>query len=487
MSDAIVLDGAVAFLSASQSAVFFSKGSTEAGTSKVNVKGTAAPVKQLQNILNVAFWGEDNRFPQNIEQQMAYCGVGKAALDWKARALFGMGIMPGRITDYDQDGNEVFTPLKNTGADAEIIKFINRRSMFRFFLEYFQDWTWYNNAFPEVVLSKDGKSITDLVHQESCDCRYKQMNEKGEIDTVFLSKLWGAAADQYVKFDPKKRMRGLIENPKDIMAIDNEFVKALSCVDMYNPVESLKTIAEKLLASKGVDGLKSAILPVNYPSPNKTYYQLAAWDGARLSGWVEIASKIPAILKQLYNKAYNIKRHIEVPENFFERRFGMEKWKQMKEDEQRRARMELLKEMDAFFTKEENAFSTWITFFEYDKITKNEHSRVKITPIEDKSNIDKDLITSSAADIQMLTSMGVHPTLFGGGTIGTGQQRSGGSDQREAWLLYTSKLALERQVVLEPLYLVRDFNEWDSDIVFRIRDTVLTTLDQGQGTAKKIS
>ncbi len=41
---------------------------------------------------------------------------------------------------------------------------------------------------------------------------------------------------------------------------------------------------------------------------------------------------------------------------------------------------------------------------------------------------------------------------------------------------------------------MRDFNrevggmdEWADDITFRFRDTVLTTLDQGKGTEKKLS
>ena len=487
MSEVLLHDN-VAFLAGSESAVFFSKGSAAAGTSKATPEATALPIRRLQNVLDVAFWGEDNRFPQNIEQQMAFCGVGRAALDWKARALYGAGIIPGRIKDYQDNGTtEIFEPLSRSGADKAIYDFLERRSMFRFFLEYFQDWTWYSNAFPEVIFSKDGKTITDLVHQESNDSRYKQMDDNGKIETVFLSKLWGAAADQFAKFDPKKRMRGLYENPLNLTAVDNLFVKQRPCIDPYNAVQSARIIADKAAKSRSKAQQISAILPVNYPSPNKTYYQVAAWDGARLSGWVEIASKVPALLKHLYNKAYRIRYHIEIPESFFPRRYGVEKWKGMKQEEQVAARKKLLQEMDEYLTGDKAAFNSFISFFDFDPISKVEHGRIKITEIPNTSNIDKDLVTSSAADMQILTAMQVDPTMFGGGGVGSGQQRSGGSDKREAWLLYCARLALERQVVLEPLYLVRDFNAWDSDIVFRVRDTVLTTLDTGGGTEKKVS
>lgn len=502
----IHIEGPVAIMEESGSTVFFSKGNTTAGTNTVT--NTAPQIKKLQTALEVAYWGEDNRFPQNIEQQMAYCGVGKAALEWKARALYGNGIIPGKIIESsgpasssgapaDSTGNpgfaqrkpsvdEVFQPLDRSKY-KEVYSFLETRSMFRFWLEYFQDWAWFGNNFPEIIFTKDGNKISHFIHQESCDSRFKQMNEQGIIDTVFLSKMWGAAKDQFARFDPKKSILNLLENPLQITEVDNKYVKKLGCIDMYDPLNTAKKISNEL---KGKEYI-SAILPVNYPSVNKTYYQVPAWDGARLSGWVEIASKIPALLKTIYNKAFKIRYHIEVPETYFEMKYGSERWQAMgmKEDgkEQIEARKNLLKEMNDYLSGSEKAYTSFISFFQINSHSNDEYGRVKITAIEDKSNIDKDLMTTSAANIEILTAMGIHPTLIGSGTVGTGTQRTGGSDQREAYLIYTSLLNLERQVALEPLYLARDFNEWDPDIVFRIRDTQLTTLDTGAGSTKVLS
>lgn len=481
----IQMAGPIAYLSESGSAVYFSRSSAGAGTYKGRTeRGTAIPIKKLQNELNVAFWGEDNRFPQNIENQMRYCGIGKRALNWKAEALWGNGFIPGTITDYKDDGTEIFKPLKNTGANKVIYKFIRQHSMARFFLEFYQDWTWFGNCFPEIIFSKDCSQITGFVHQESCDSRFRQMNDTGTFDTVYLSKLWGANKDQYAQFDPKKAIWGLTENPNAVDLIDKAGIKTLDAIDMYNAVESARAIAGKLKSRKG---LKSAILPVNYPSVNKTYYQVPAWDGARLAGWVEIASKIPSLLKTLYAKAFRIRYHIEVPENYFERKYGKEVWDGMDEKVQIQKRKDLLKEMDKFLSGDENAFKSFVSFFEYDKIGKAEHSRIKITEVPDTSKLDKEMISQSAADLQILIAMGIPPNIFGAGTIGTGQQRSGGSDLREAWLIYTNSLNLERSVAMEPMNLVRDFNGWDSDIVWRFNNIVLTTLDTGAGTAKTLS
>lgn len=481
----VIIEGPVAFLPDSKAAVYFSPSTALAGTYASSPGGTALPVRSLQNALKIAVWGEDNRFPQNIEHQMAYCGIGKAGLDWKARALYGGGIVPGRITGIDpKTKEEIFEPL-DPATDTDIYKFIKNPRFTRFMLEYLIDWVWFGNCFPEVVFSNDGKTIANLVHQESCDARFTQMDESGNINHVYLSKLWGMAKDQFAKFDDKKRIKGIIENPENITENDLKFVVKLDCIDMYDALKSAKKIAERLSKTEKI--LKSAILPVNYPSINKTYYQVPAWDGARLAGWVEIACKIPALLKSLYSKAFNIKYHIEIPETYFPQKFGVEKWQAMDDNARTGAKKNLLEEMNEFLSGDENAYKTFVTFFSVSPHDYKDYAQFKITAIEAKNNIDKELLTSSAAELQILISMQVNPTIFGAGTVGTGSQRSGGSDIRESFLVNSAQLNLERQVLLEPLYLVRDFNEWGEDIIFRFRDTILTTLDTGAGSKKVVS
>ncbi len=476
--NSIILEGPVGYMAGSKSTVFFSMSGS--ATEKSQGK-TVVPVKRLQNVLGVAFWGEENRFPQNIEKLMTYCGLAKAALDWKARALWGNGIIPGKVTGYEDDGTEIFTPLDFTKF-KNVYSFMRQSGMHRFWVEYLQDWVWYYNCFPEMILSNDGKTITKFAHQESCDIRYQQANDNNVIENVFLSKLWGAAADYWAQFNDKKRMLGLIENPPVISEVDNNFVKAIACIDMYDPVQSLKNLVGERLKNKK---FKSAILPVNYPSPNKVYYQLAIWDGARLSGWLEIAKNIPNMIKTMYNNAFNIKYHIQIPETYFERRYGVEVWNSLTQDEQIQKRKSLLKEMDEFLSGSENAYKTFISFFDVDPHTKAEYGLVKIDAIDNKVNIDKELMATATADLQFLAAAGIHPSLFTAGMAGN--QKSGGSDIREAKLMYDSMLALERQLILEPLHLVRDYNGWDADIEFRFRDVQLVTLDQGTGTKKKIS
>lgn len=488
MSDGIHISGPVGFMESSGGAVYFSKNAANTDAFAPNNKGTAPAIKKAQNNLGVAYWGEDNRFPQNIEQQMAYCGVGKEALSWKARALYGAGIIPGIIKDYIVENGvttEVFEPIPKA-SNKDVYEFLNKRCMFRFWLEYFMDWCWFGNCFPEAIFDKAAKKITHFVQQESCDSRFKQQEENGEINTVYLSKIWGMGTDQFAKFDPEKAILGVIRNLNIPYEVDGKFIKAVDCIDMYNHLQSAQTIAAKL-QNKSANALKSAILPVNYPSPNKTYYQVPAWDGARLGGWVEIACKIPAIIKLFLKKGTRLQYHIEVPETYFEKKFGREIWQSKSTLLQTEAKRDLMKSMDEFLTSDKAPFATFVSFFDVDPREKTEFGKMKISQIENKYGVDKDLVTSSAADLQILAAMGVHPTLFGAGSIGGTQQRTGGSDIREAFLIYNAQLNLERQVALEPLYLARDFNGWNPEIQFRIIDTKLTTLDQNKGTTKIVS
>jgi len=479
----IVMAGPVAYLPESEAAVFFSKPSASAGTAN-NYQGTVAPIRKMENKLNIAFWGEDNRFPQNIATQMAWCGIGKEALNWKAEMLYGNGIVPGKITGVEDDGTEIFAPLDRAKNKA-IYSFIEKSLHNRFWLEYFQDWVWFGNCFPELILSKDAKKITGFVHQESCDARFTQMNATGRMEYVYLTKLWGADKDQYAQFDPTKAIRGVMNTSGNPDLIEDKFLNKVDCIDMYNPLKSLTEIGDKLLQARGKNAFKSAIFPTNYPSPNKTYYQVPAWDGARLAGWAEIAAKIPALMKALYEKAFRIRYHIQVPDTFFVDKY--EDWDKKDDNQKLQARKDLLDEMSKNLSGSENAYKSFITFYKIGGQDHKEYGNLKITEVPDTSKLDKEFITQSAADIQLVSAMGIDPTLFSAGTIGTGQQRSGGSDKREAFLIYCARLFLQRQVALEPMYLVRDYNEWGDDIVFRFRDIVLTTLDTGKGTEKKLS
>lgn len=474
--------GIVAYLPGAESTVFI-RPQAEAFTSS----GTPAPLRKLQTVLDVAPWGEDNRFPQNIAKMLESVGIARPALNKKMKRIYGQGILPCTIVDYEDEGKkEIIKPLDRTKY-RHIYNFIEDRRFTRFTAEFLQDWVTFANCFPEGILSKDGKRITGWVHQESADCRYKQMNEKGVIDTVYLSKLWGLSADQFVRFAQKGEIKKIFAAFTDVPPtnVDNVYLKALHAIDPYNPLDSLKKYTTRFTASKSY---KSFILPVNYPSTNKTYYQLAVWDGARVAGWFDIAAAIPSLIRSLLNNAFHIKYHIEIPAVYFEKRVGSATWAGMNPEQRKKVRTDVLQEMKSFLQGTDKAGSTFVSEFDSAIQTHQEYNRIKITELKSKIEIDKEFLASASANSEILFAMEQNPDEIGAGVPGSAYGgNKGGSNIREGSLLSISELKLEREMILEPLYLTRDYNEWGDDIHFRFRDTILTTLDKNSGTEKVIS
>ena len=438
-----------------------------------------APVMQkLVTLLDVAPWGEDNRFPQNIVHALEGSGVAQSTLAWKAKSIWGSGLVYGTVQDIDSEGSDTFKIAK-LGDYPMVDEFFSNNNIPRFFAEFCMDLVYFGNCFPEMIFDNARQNIAALIHQESADCRFKQMDDNGAIDTVFLSKLWGMTADQYVKFDAKRALRGLTASIQPT-AVDGKYVKQLPACDMYFPMSSVTKLKES--------GVASFIFPVNYPSPNKTYYQLASWDGCRRSGWIEISAKVPEMVKMAYQNAFNIRYHIEIPATYFENKYGAGEWSKMSKEKRDEARKVVLEQMDSFLSGSENAYKTFTSYFDIDPITKQEFGHIKITPVDTKNNTDKDLLTSGTANSEIMFAMGVNPNILGAGTPGgVYASNQGGSNIREGKLEHDSSLHLERQLALEPLNFIKKFNGWPADLEFRFKDTVLTTLDTGKQSQQQIN
>lgn len=464
----------IAVLTHAGATVFFSE---NMGTAK-----PAAPiVRKVQDNLDVAPWGEDNRFPQNIVNHLQACGIAQATLKKIASALYGGGLIYGKVIDIDANGNEIFKPAMK-GEFPEADAFWKNNRIPRFLAEYYLDYVYFANCYPELILNPDGKKITGIVHQESCDVREKQYGDSGTLETVYISKIWGLTSDQFSKFDPEKKIRGIIQDGTKPDKVDGKVVISRKAIDMYFPLDSIN----KLI--KDDKSNRNFILPVKFPSANKTYYQLPAWDGARLAGWIDIASKVPNMIKSMIDKAFSIKYHIEIPEGYFKRKYGEAAWKGMKAEERKKAREDLLQAMDEFLSGSENAYKSFVSYFETDAVDHKEYDRIKITPIDTKSTVDKDLLTASTANSEIMLAMGVNPNIIGAGKPGgVYSSNQGGSNVREGKLEHDSSLVMDRHLLLEPFQLIKEFNQWPDELEFRHKNTVLLTLDSGKQTKTEIS
>lgn len=474
----ITFDNGIGYIEHAQVAVSF-QSSDMLGRSKNPV---VAPVRHATLALKVAPWGEDNRFPQNIVNSLSKCGIAQRIIKTQTENLYGGGLIYGKVIDIDAGGNEVFQVAK-PGEFPEVDAFFDENNIPLYFAEYGMDYFQFANAFPEIILSKDKKKIVGIIIDEACDCRISQHDESGNSKYVYISKLWGADGDQFVKFDPTKSM-STFYNSKTITAstqADGKYIIERRLLDRYFSLESLKKQTEK-------HSDLNYVLPLNFPSANKTYYQLASWDGARLSGWIEIASKVPQMLQSLYKNAFNIRYHIEIPSDYFQKKFGTENWNKFTEEEQSKAQKEVLESINKVLTGSDNAYKSLITMFDVSKMGENEVGRVKIQKIDAKNDTSSDLLTSGTANSEIAVAFGINPNTLGMGKPGgVYSSNQGGSNIREGKLEADSRLTLDRQIALEPFRLIAKYNGWPKELKFAFKDTVLLTLDSGKQTETKIN
>ncbi len=78
-------------------------------------------------------------------------------------------------------------------------------------------------------------------------------------------------------------------------------------------------------------------------------------------------------------------------------------------------------------------------------------------------------------------ALGLDPTLIGTAP-GKGMGAGSGSDKRVALNIYTSMVLAHADIVLEPFHFIRDYNEWNPLIEFKMRKMLINTLDSGKQT-----
>lgn len=104
----------------------------------------------------------------------------------------------------------------------------------------------------------------------------------------------------------------------------------------------------------------------------------------------------------------------------------------------------------------------------------------EIVEIESKSNSAAQADKTELQEISSIIffTMGVDSKLIGNtpGDVGS----SGGTDLRERYLVKNIQFAPLQKLLLQPLYVISKFNEWDEHLTWEIERLTLTTLDRSK-------
>ena len=393
-------------------------------------------------------WGEDNDFPNRVLAIIEKTGVLNSGLKYIRNFTLGQGIFPIQVTGFDDQGNEQFSVIN----DPKITRFINSRVIRRYMANSLRDYLKLGSSFPELLPNASG---SELVGINTINARH-----------VRLAEAKGGVIDKAVVFG----------DWPDAPATGFSFKRVL---DLLDPTAQL---LELRLQNK--IGSQSFIYPVRDEWANDDYYPKPAWYSAYLAGWIDIANQVPIFLKKAYANQISWLWHVKIPYAYWEKRYPKNEYRN--EEERKSLIQSDMDQIESNLTGTANANKAIFSMYTTNSQGKPEEQWI-IESLDNKYKEGDKLVTSAAANSEILFSLMINPNVLGAGMPGgTYAGNQGGSNIREAFLVNIANAWLDRQNILDPIEAILEFNGI-KDVQLRFRNTILTTLDTGAGTTKNLS
>ena len=386
-------------------------------------------------------FGSDNNHPAGIrENYIKKYTVLAASIKYKTSLIVGQGVYAAKITGYKDNGAEILEPVINT----DIINFLNNRNFNSYLKKSAYNLTAFGNLFPELILSENGNDIVRISEKSAVNSRWG-VDKNNKIINILLMPNWAEAEE------------------KDLLSI--------STLNFNEPLLDLQERKNTLKSASYINSMYDFV-----------YYNIPEYETAINSKWADLALKTPQFLNAAYDNAFNALYHVKIPKEYIDITFPESNY----EDEEERIKKidEFLDDIENKMTTAENARKTVLNIGVQDSEGKN--SFWELEYIKDASSFTKEIIANDAADNQLTNTFLINDSVFMKKTS-SGMGGGSGSDIREAHLINVSMLKSERDAIMEPIELIRDFNNWGDDVVFRFRDSILTTLDTNSGTEKVVS
>lgn len=415
---------------------------------------SSAQLEKVEDVVRVGnyeccSWGSNNDFPNLAADLIGKTGVLSTGLRFLHRVVIGQGVFPCRVTGYDDKGNEQLEVINN----PQIIHFLESRTVRRYLSNAYRDILKFGIAFPQLIPNADGSQIVGINAINALHARLTKP-KNGIIENCIVAGEWPDVTDA-------------------------KNIEVYRMLDNYDPMADLERIryAGKMAG-------QSYIYPLRDEWDNDDIYPRPAWWAAKLAGWIDVANKIPAFLAKAYENQITWLWHVKIPYSYWDKRYPLKDFPDTK------ARQELIQaDMDAIeadLTDTKNANTAIFTHYTIGNNGKPEEQWI-IEPLDNKYKADDKLLTSAAANSEILFSLMVNPNVLGAGMPGgTYAGNQGGSNIREAFLVNIAMAWLDRQNLLDPIEAMLQFNGV-KDVQLKFRNTILTTLDSGSGTTKNLA
>lgn len=357
----------------------------------------------------------------------------------------------------------------------EIKKFLEESSIQNVCLNLFISMTLFDICYPEIRLSqgKNGEKdtmwkpkITSLGFYDSVICRLERMDDDNKINYVYVSNRFYDSA---------------VKNINDSLDI-----KAVPALDPVRPLASLREKIRdtrlnayfgKKRDGKPVTESKPTrfILPSYYPAAGRPYYPQPAWWSIFGGSIYQYASNIISDRVQEKENSNMWGKVVYIHTDYLAKLYNENKINDEKGRED--LRNQIWNSINTFL-KNRSANGSTLLSFSFTGTDGKEHDAFRIVDIPSTSKSEADAKKTELQEISSIIffSMQINPSLIG--SVPGSSSSSGGTYQRELYLLKQINMKPTQQIVLSVFDVVSKYNEWDKHLVWRIQESSLTTLDR---------
>lgn len=394
-------------------------------------------------------WGDNNCYPDDADAVIEGTSVLKTGLNYKVRCCYGQGVVPVQVVGFDDNNSEVLKPVN----DADVLSYLRGLPFRNFHTAAFRDLIKFGNCFPLLVFNNAGDKIVRVEILNARHCRISKNKKK-----LLVYGDW-----------------------KNSSPTDRDYA-VYDVLDEQDPVYDLMWRKD----TGKLENVRAIAFPriKNYFS-NNDYYATPDWKSAYDSGWIDIAHKIPQFLNKAYENAMSLMWHVQIPASYWEKQFPKAEYKNV--EERKKLIQEYMDNFEKELTDTKNANKTLVTQYYIDESGKK-NGEWLLTKLDSSLKAEERLSTSAAANSEILFSLMVNPSVLGAGMPGgpySGNAGSG-SDIREGLLASMILSHIEKQMVLDPVEMMLQFNGY-KNIDLKYRNINLTTLDSGRNTQESLT
>lgn len=394
-------------------------------------------------------WRSNNDFPQWADKIITSTSVLNSGLKFIRNFTLGQGVYACKVTGIDEKGNEILAPYDDPSVQAYLDGWQGKRLLEKVGRDYFK----FGASAVQLIFNEAGNKIVAMNPMNAYWWRLTQRDKTGREYLIDSGKFPDTpGTGDFTRYDV------LLE------------------FDPFYDLDVRKY--EKKTAS-------SVVCMVRDSWSNRDTYSEPVWLSAWLAGWIDIAKSVPLYLQKVYKNQATWKWHVQIPYSFWEKKFPLAEFENT---DDRKAAIELyMDDIEKNLLGVENAEKPIFTHYSVNDMNGKVEEEWKITPLDNKSKEGDKLVTSAAANSEILFALMINPNVLGAGMPGgTYAGNQGGSNIREAFLVNIANAWVDRQTILLPLELMFQYNG-HTDLKLRYRNTILTTLDTGAGTDKNLS